>query len=59
MAYFKLMSFSIWKDNDPKQNIEINENDYNNLKSFKYELNDYRDIHYDPPEFFNYITKFN
>jgi hypothetical protein len=58
MAYFKLKSFSIY-DKTNQIHIEIDENDYNNLKSIKYELNDYRDKHYDPPEFYNYITEFS
>ena len=36
---------------------EINDNNY--LKSIRYDLNDYRDQHYDPPEFFNYLKEFS
>jgi hypothetical protein len=56
MAYFKLKCFSIY-DKTNQIYIEINENDYNNLRSIRYDLNDYRDKHYDPPEFYNYITE--
>jgi hypothetical protein len=55
MAYFKLKSFSIY-DKTNQIYIEIDENEYNNQKSIIYELNDYRDTHYDPPVFYNYIA---
>jgi len=58
MAYFKLKSFTIWDSTNQKR-IEVDENDYNNLRSIKYELDDYRDNHYDPPEFFNYVKNFS
>ena len=58
MAYFKLKSFTIWDSTNQKR-IYIDDNEYTNLKSIKYELNDYRDTHYDPPEFFNYVKKFS
>jgi hypothetical protein len=54
MAYFRLKSFSIWNQTDQTKFI-INENDYKYLKSIKYNLDDYRDIHYDPPEFYDYL----
>ena len=58
MAYFKLKNFSIWDSTNQKR-IEVDENDYNNLRSIKYELDDYRDNHYDPPDFFNYLKNFS
>jgi len=58
MAYFKLKSFTIWDSTNQKR-ININDNDYNNLTSIKYDLNDYRDNHYDPIEFYNYIKEFS
>ena len=57
MAYFKLKSFSIYDKTNLKQ-IEINEIEKNYLKSIRYDLNDYRDKHYDPAEFYKYITAF-
>jgi hypothetical protein len=56
MAYFKLKYFSIW-DSTNKQRFEIDDNEYKNLTSIKYDLDDYRDQHYDPPEFFNYLKE--
>jgi len=58
MAYFKLKSFSIWDSTNQKR-INIDDNDYSNLKSIKYDLSDYRDNHYDPPEFYNYVKEFS
>ena len=58
MAYFKLKSFSIYNENIHEL-IKINENDYNYLKSIRYDLNDYRDQHYDPAEFFNFLKEFS
>jgi hypothetical protein len=58
MAYFKLKSFTIW-DSTHQKRINIDDNDYNNLTSIKYDLNDYRDNHYDPPEFYNYVIEFS
>ena len=58
IAYFKVKNFSIWDSTNHKR-IEINQNDFNNLKSIKYDLNDYRDEHYDPITFFNYLKNFS
>jgi len=58
MAYFKIKSFSIWDSTNQKR-IEIKENDNNYLKSIRYDLDDYRDDHYDPPEFINYVKNFS
>ena len=58
MAYFKLKNFTIWDSTNQKR-IEIDDNHNYFLKSIKYDLNDYRDEHYDPPEFFNYLKEFS
>jgi hypothetical protein len=58
MAYFKLKSFTIWDSTNQKR-IDINDNDYSNLTSIKYDLNDYRDNHYDPIDFIKYIKDFS
>lgn len=56
--YFLVLSFSIY-DRDNDRIMELNNNIKNNILNYKYPLQNYKDIHYTPNHFFDFLKSFS